>query len=291
MESSMTNPVGSRPVQQGDHPVTADRARVAKPAGVSPGHSQEITNGHLTRTRAVGGAIQPRIDALRVKLHITSVEAATKLGQKLLGNATINAQTIDARIAQLQAERAGRPDSFEKINHDIERLTNLKELQGLTATRTSLSETKENIWNEMFNLKIKLNDKRLPHAEFLKLAGEYRAKAAQLNSCSMKLTGEQECPPAKASVDIMDAIAKRFSNPPKTVTGNFLREQLRDMQNEFRTYAKLSGSATNTRYLELVRSNLHTALSKICGDGLMNNNLGVIPEIFKTIDGLGNAKA
>jgi hypothetical protein len=40
-----------------------------------------------------------------------------------------------------------------------------------------------------------------------------------------------------------------------------------------------------------MRRNMHNALSKICGNGLMNNNLGVIPEIFRTIDGLGKAKA
>jgi len=36
---------------------------------------------------------------------------------------------------------------------------------------------------------------------------------------------------------------------------------------------------------------MHAALSKICGMGLMNHNLNAIPEIFRTIDGLGKAKA
>jgi hypothetical protein len=292
----MTSPVGSRPVQQGDHPAAADRAHVAKPAGISPGHSQEITNGHVKREVAASDAVQPRINALREKLHLppdlegqSSDGAVARLGQRLLGNA----KTIDARIAQLEAQRADHSGGFEsrKINHDIERLTALKELQGLEETKNNLCGKKENLWNEMLNLKGKLNDPKVPHAEFLKLAGEYRAKAAQLNSCSMKLTGEQESSPAQASVDIMDAITHRFSNPPKHATANFLREQLRDMQNEFRTYTQLSGGTTNTHYLESVRSNLHTALSKICGNGLMNNNLGVIPEIFKAIDGLGKAKA
>ena len=292
----MTSPVGSSPVQHGDHSAAADRAHVAKPAGVSPGHSQEITNGHLKREGPASDAVQPRINALREKLHLppdlegqSSDGAVARLGQRLLGNA----KTIDARIAQLEAQRADHSGGFEsrKINHDIERLTALKELQGLEETKNNLCGKKENLWNEMLNLKGKLNDPKVPHAEFLKLAGEYRAKAAQLNSCSMKLTGEQESSPAQASVDIMDAITHRFSNPPKHATANFLREQLRDMQNEFRTYTQQSGGTTNTHYLESVRSNLHTALSKICGNGLMNNNLGVIPEIFKAIDGLGKAKA
>jgi len=292
----MTSPVGSSPVQHGDHSAAADGARVAKPAGVSPGHSQEITNGHVKREGAVGDAVQPRINALREKLHLppdlegqSSDAAVARLGQKLL----VDAKTIDARTAKLETQRAGHSGRFEslKINHDIERLTALKELLGLEETKNNLCGKKEELWNEMLDLKGKLNDPKVPHAEFLKLAGEYRAKAAQLNSCSMKLTGEQESSPAQACVDIMDAIAHRFSNPPKHATANFLREQLRDMQNEFRTYTQLSGGTTNTRYLESVRSNLHTALSKICGNGLMNNNLGVIPEIFKTIDGLGKAKA
>ena len=61
----MTNPVGSGPlVQHGDHPPAANDARVAKPAGVSPGHSQEITNSHLKRQSAANDApIQTRIDA------------------------------------------------------------------------------------------------------------------------------------------------------------------------------------------------------------------------------------
>ena len=292
----MTSPVesGSR-VQHGDHQAAANGARAAKSAGISPGHSQEITNGHLKWEGTGGDALQPRIKALRENLRLppdlgqNSDAAVAKLSQKLLGDA----RTIDARIAQLIAQRADHNGSFErlKINHDIKRLTDLKELRGLTETRNVLSGTKENLWNEMLGLKQKLNDPKVPHAEFLRIAGEYRAKAAQLNSCSMKLTGDQEYSPAQASVDILDAIAHRFSNPPKPVTANFLREQLRDMQNEFRTYTQLSGGATNARYLESVRTNLHTALSNICGRGLMNHIPDVIPEIFRTIDGLGANKA
>ena len=89
----MTSPVGSGSlVQHGDHPAAANGARVAKPAGVSPGHSQEITNSHLKRESAVDGAIQPRIDAsarrnctYRPPQGPTSDTAVAKLGRKLLG--------------------------------------------------------------------------------------------------------------------------------------------------------------------------------------------------------------
>jgi hypothetical protein len=139
----MTSPVGSSPIQHGDHSAAADRAHVAKPAGVSPGHSQEITNGHLKREGAVDGAIQPRIDALRVKLHLASDAAVAKLGEKLLGNT----KTIDARIAQLEAQHADH-NGFEgrKIRHDIQRLKDLKELQRLTETRNGLCETFPRKW-------------------------------------------------------------------------------------------------------------------------------------------------
>jgi hypothetical protein len=40
-----------------------------------------------------------------------------------------------------------------------------------------------------------------------------------------------------------------------------------------------------------VRRNLHDALSNLCGRGLMNHIADVVPEIIKTIDGLGTGKA
>ena len=297
----MTSPVesGSR-VQHGNHQAAANGARVAKPAGVSPGHSQETTNSHLKREGAVGGAVQPRIDALREKLHLptdlskgqSSDTAVAKLGQKVLGNA----KTIDGRIAQLEAQRAGHNGSFErlKINHDIQRLTDLRELQRMTDTKNNLCGTKENLWNEMLGLKQKLNNPKVPHAEFLKIAGEYRAKAAEIDRCSMQLKGVQEGTQAAASADIMDSILGRFGNPPQPVTANFLRLQLNVMQNEFLAYAQSSGGAKNAApYLQSMRNNLHTALSNLCARGLMNHvsSSDVIPEIFKTIDGLGAGKA
>src|SRR5262245_48385388 len=39
-------------IQQGDHSAAANGAREAKPAGVSPGHGQEITNSVLKRVDA-----------------------------------------------------------------------------------------------------------------------------------------------------------------------------------------------------------------------------------------------
>jgi|SoiMethySBSTD1v2_1073268.scaffolds.fasta_scaffold1160341_2 hypothetical protein len=41
----------------------------------------------------------------------------------------------------------------------------------------------------------------------------------------------------------------------------------------------------------IVRRNLHDALSNLCGRGLMNHIADVVPEIIKTIDGLGTGKA
>ena len=285
----MTSPVGFRPVQQGDHPAAADRAHVAKPAGVSPGHSQEITNGHLKREGAVDGAIQPRIDALRVKLHLASDAAVAKLGEKLLGNT----KTIDARIAQLEAQHADH-NGFEgrKIRHDIQRLKDLKELQRLTETRNGLCEKSQNLSKEMGELKRKLGDPNLPQPQFLKMAEEYRSKAQEFDRCSMQLKGSPEGMSAAASVDTMDSILGRFSNPPEPVTAKFLREQLSAMEKAFATYAQSSGGAKNAEpYLQSMRRNMHAALSKICGMGLMNHNLNAIPEIFRTIDGLGKAKA
>ena len=291
----MTSPVGFRPVQQGDHPAAADRAHVAKPAGVSPGHSQEITNGHLKREGPASDAVQPRINALREKLHLppdlegqSSDGAVARLGQRLLGNA----KTIDARIAQLEAQHADH-NGFEgrKIRHDIQRLKDLKELQRLTETRNGLCEKSQNLSKEMGDLKRKLGDPNLPQPQFLKMAEEYRSKAQEFDRCSMQLKGAPEGMSAAVSVDTMDSILGRFSNPPEPVTAKFLREQLSAMEKAFATYAQSSGGAKNAEpYLQSMRRNMHNALSKICGNGLMNNNLGVIPEIFKTIDGLGKAK-
>ena len=125
-------------------------------------------------------------------------------------------------------------------------------------------------------------------------AKQYRAKAAELDRCSMQLKGVQEGTQAAASADIMDSILGRFGNPPQPVTANFLRLQLNVMQNEFLAYAQSSGGAKNAApYLQSMRNNLHTALSNLCARGLMNHvsSSDVIPEIFKTIDGLGAGKA
>ena len=120
----MTNPVGSGPLlQHGDHPPAANDARVAKPAGVSPGHSQEITNSHLKRQSAANDApIETRIRVLQTKLHIpdfhqgpTFDTAVDKLGRKLVqakGHEPISDRMIDDRIAQLESQRATHNDSF-----------------------------------------------------------------------------------------------------------------------------------------------------------------------------------
>ena len=284
----MTSPVGSRPVQQGDHPAAADRAHVAKPAGVSPGHSQEITNGHVKREGAADGAIQPRIDALRVKLHLASDAAVAKLGEKLRGSE----KTIDARIAQLEAQHADH-NGFEslKTRHDIQRLKDLKELQRLTETRNGLCEESQNLSAKMGDLKRRLNGPTLSQAEWLKTAGQYRSTALQLDRCGLQLKGVQEGSQAAASADIMDSLLGRFGNPPNPVTAKFLRDQLSGMEKAFKAYAQSSGGAKNAEpYLQSMRRNLHDALSNLCARGLMNHIMDVIPEIFKTIDGLGAGK-
>jgi hypothetical protein len=303
----MTSPVesGSRVQQHGDHQAAANGARVAKPAGVGPGHSQEITNGHLKRESAVNVApIETQMRVLQTKLHIGSDfrqgpsfdSALNNLGRKLvqpIGHTPINEQ-IDARIAQLKSQRAACNDRFAclRIDHDIERLGDLKKLQELTSTRNSVCEKSQNLSTKMSDLKRKLSDSRLPQAEWLKTAGEYRSRAAELDRCSMQLKGVQEGAQAAASADIMDSILGRFGNPPQPVTASFLRLQLNVMQNEFLAYAQSSGGAKNgAPYLQSMRNNLHTALSNLCAWGLMNHSSNVIPEIFKTIDGLGTNKA
>ncbi len=301
----MTNPVGSGPLlQHGDHPPAANDARVAKPAGVSPGHSQEITNSHLKRQSAANDApIETRIRVLQTKLHIpdfhqgpTFDTAVDKLGRKLVqakGHEPISDRMIDDRIAQLESQRATHNDTFagRKTDHDIERLTYLKELHGLTKTRNGLCEKSQNLSAKMGDLKRKLTDPTLSQPEWLKTAGQYRSTALEIDRCSIQLKGVQEGAPAAASADIMDSILGRFGNPPKPVTAKFLRQQLSEMQKEFQAYAQSSGGTKNAApYLQSMRNNLHTALSNVCGRGDMNHIPDVIPEIFKTIDGLGAGK-
>ena len=63
------------------------------------------------------------------------------------------------------------------------------------------------------------------------------------------------------------------------------------MEKAFKAYAQSSGGAKNAEpYLQSMRRNLHDALSNLCARGLMNHIMDVIPEIFKTIDGLGAGK-
>ena len=228
-----TNPVGSGPsLQSVAHAPSANTARVARPTGISPGYSQEITRGYLKGTADSSAPIATQIDALRNKLHISPDPrtdslfrmAVSKLGVRLVGlkgDTAINDRMIDARVAQLEGQRAARNDSFArlKINHDIDQLKTLKELRGLINTGDRLAEERANLSFQMADLNRKLNDPKIPHAERLRVEQEYRSKAEQLDRISIRLKGVPEGMAAEANANVMDAILTKFGNPPKPRDG------------------------------------------------------------------------
>ncbi len=307
-----TNPVGSGPsLQNVAHAPSANTARVARPTGISPGYSQEITRGYLKGTADSSAPIATQIDALRNKLHISPDPrtdslfrmAVSKLGVRLVGlkgDTAINDRMIDARVAQLEGQRAARNDSFArlKINHDIDQLKTLKELRGLINTGDRLAEERANLSFQMADLNRKLNDPKIPHAERLRVEQEYRSKAEQLDRISIRLKGVPEGMAAEANANVMDAILTKFGNPPKPVTADFLRQQLSDMQNAFAAYSESVGGAKNAEpLLQSMRRNLHDAFSGLCAKGLMNRYVNdssannVITRINNEIDHLGPSKA
>ena len=279
--------------------------------------ASQATNTPYASSSTTGDSapIEKQIDRLNNKLHIppgadTQKEINDRLGRLLHSKGAnskeshkvIDDKTIDVRIAGLEAQRKGK-DRFarRKIDHDIGRLKELKELRRLTTAAASLRQEADRLAHELTGFRGKIVDQTLSRAERNQCSLEAKLRVDRLAAIRTELIGPPEPPKGEAALmassNRMDDLSYNFAHPPEHfVKAADLRTQLSEMQKEFSTYAGLSreiyGNAQGAdEYFAFMRRSLNHALTHLCEAGRMNHiRMNDIDALHREIDQLEPSK-